>query len=69
MVHFGGSLDPGASVGMVLRWPSLRWQTVPAVLDEMMSDTDVARARKVSDALLKMVKIDFAGLEAARRSS
>jgi predicted 3-demethylubiquinone-9 3-methyltransferase (glyoxalase superfamily) len=46
----------------------LRWQIVPAALDEMMHDGDVERSKKVSDALLKMVKIDIAAIEKAYRS-
>lgn len=43
----------------------LRWQIVPAVLSEMMHDQDQSRSRRVSDALLQMVKIDIATLEQA----
>ncbi|MGK4002915.1 VOC family protein [Sorangium sp. So ce1036] len=46
----------------------LRWQIVPAALDEMMRDRDPARAKRVTDALLKMVKLDIAALEQAYRS-
>ncbi|MDI1478890.1 VOC family protein [Polyangium sp. y55x31] len=46
----------------------LRWQIVPAALDEMMRDTNRARSKKVTDAMLKMVKLDIAALEAAYRS-
>lgn len=45
----------------------LRWQIVPAVLDEMMRDGDPARSKRVTDALLKMVKLDIAALEHAYR--
>ena len=45
----------------------LRWQIVPAILDEMMRDNDAARSQKVTDALLKMVKLDIATLEKAYR--
>ncbi len=45
----------------------LRWQIVPAVLDDMMADQDPKRAKRVSDAMLKMVKLDLAALEAAYR--
>ncbi|HEY8469493.1 MAG TPA: VOC family protein [Longimicrobiales bacterium] len=45
----------------------LRWQIVPAALEELMYDADPARAKRVSDALLKMVKIDIAELERAYR--
>jgi predicted 3-demethylubiquinone-9 3-methyltransferase (glyoxalase superfamily) len=46
----------------------LRWQIVPARLDEMMREGDSARAKKVTDVLLKMVKLDIADLENAYRS-
>jgi predicted 3-demethylubiquinone-9 3-methyltransferase (glyoxalase superfamily) len=46
----------------------LRWQIVPAVLDEWMRDADVARAKRVTDAMLEMVKLDVAALERAYRS-
>lgn len=45
----------------------LRWQVVPAALEGWMTDVDRARAKRVTDALLKMVKLDIAALEAARR--
>lgn len=46
----------------------LRWQIVPAVLDEMMNDEDPARSKRVSDELLRMVKIDIAALQNAFES-
>jgi predicted 3-demethylubiquinone-9 3-methyltransferase (glyoxalase superfamily) len=46
----------------------LRWQMVPAVLDEMMREGDAARSKRVTDAMLKMVKLDIAALEKAYRS-
>jgi len=45
----------------------LRWQIVPAILDEMMRDKDPARSKRVTDALLKMVKLDIATFEKAYR--
>ncbi len=41
------------------------WQIVPAVMDEMMTDKDPARSKRVTDAMLKMVKLDIAKLQAA----
>jgi predicted 3-demethylubiquinone-9 3-methyltransferase (glyoxalase superfamily) len=41
------------------------WQIVPTMLNELMADPDRARAKRVSDAMLKMVKIDVALLEKA----
>lgn len=46
----------------------LRWQIIPAILDEMMRDKDPARSKKVTDAFMKMVKLDIAALEKAYRS-
>jgi predicted 3-demethylubiquinone-9 3-methyltransferase (glyoxalase superfamily) len=43
----------------------LFWQIVPTVLGEMMKDQDRARAKRVADAMLKMVKLDIEGLKRA----
>ena len=43
----------------------LSWQIVPRVLGEMMADPDRARAKRAADAMMKMVKIDVAGLQSA----
>jgi predicted 3-demethylubiquinone-9 3-methyltransferase (glyoxalase superfamily) len=45
----------------------VRWQVVPAGLDTLMMDTDQTRAKRVADAILKMVKLDIAALEQAHR--
>jgi predicted 3-demethylubiquinone-9 3-methyltransferase (glyoxalase superfamily) len=45
----------------------VRWQIVPAKLDDMMRDSDVAKAKRVGDAMLQMVKLDLATLEKAYR--
>ena len=44
------------------RW-GLSWQIVPKQLGELMGDP--AKAKRVTEAMLKMVKFDIAGLEAA----
>ena len=62
-----GGGQPQACGWLIDRF-GLRWQIVPAVLGEMMSDTDPARSRRVSDAMLAMVKLDVAALERAYRS-
>jgi len=41
------------------------WQIVPAVFGEMMADPDRAKAKRVTDAMMKMVKFDIAALKAA----
>jgi predicted 3-demethylubiquinone-9 3-methyltransferase (glyoxalase superfamily) len=48
------------------RW-GLCWQIVPKRLGELMSDPDPAKKKRVAEAMLKMVKFDIAGLEAAAR--
>jgi predicted 3-demethylubiquinone-9 3-methyltransferase (glyoxalase superfamily) len=45
----------------------LSWQVVPAVLAEMMSDPDPARAGAVARAMLRMRKLVVADLESAYR--
>jgi predicted 3-demethylubiquinone-9 3-methyltransferase (glyoxalase superfamily) len=41
------------------------WQIVPTALGEMMKDWDVAKVRRVAQAMLRMVKLDIAGLRRA----
>jgi predicted 3-demethylubiquinone-9 3-methyltransferase (glyoxalase superfamily) len=45
------------------------WQIVPSVMLQMMSDPDVAKAKRATDAMLKMVKFDIAALQAAYSGS
>lgn len=48
------------------RW-GLCWQITPKVLNELMTGSDPAQAKRVTEAMLKMVKLDIAGLQAAAR--
>lgn len=43
----------------------VRWQIVPASLQDMMADSDREKARRVSDVMLTMEKFDIAELETA----
>lgn len=45
----------------------LRWQIVPAVLDAWLADPDQARAKRVGERMLKMVKLDIPELEKTYR--
>ena len=45
----------------------VRWQIVPAVLEQWMRDADPVRAKRTSDAMLQMIKIDIPTLEKAYR--
>jgi predicted 3-demethylubiquinone-9 3-methyltransferase (glyoxalase superfamily) len=46
----------------------LRWQIVPTRMDELMGDPDPVRSKRVSDAMLQMIKLDIAALEKTYRS-
>lgn len=48
------------------RW-GLCWQITPKRLGDLMKDPDCAKAKRVAEAMLKMVKRDIAALEAAGR--
>ncbi|MGK9050086.1 VOC family protein [Neorhizobium petrolearium] len=48
------------------RW-GLSWQITPKRLGELMGDPDPTKAKRVTEAMLKMVKFDIAALEAAAR--
>jgi predicted 3-demethylubiquinone-9 3-methyltransferase (glyoxalase superfamily) len=41
------------------------WQICPTALHRLMGDPDPAKAARVRDAMLKMVKLEIAGLQAA----
>ena len=43
----------------------LNWQIVPRIFREMSTDKDPARRKRVTEAMLKMVKFDIAGLQKA----
>lgn len=43
----------------------VRWQIVPSRWEAMMAVTDQVRAKRVADAMLKMVKLDIAELKKA----
>src|SRR5258706_6660876 len=54
--------------GWIIDRFGLRWQIVPAILDEMMRDKDPGRSKRVTDAILKMIKFDISTLEKTYRS-
>lgn len=58
----GGSVE---ACGWLKDRYGLSWQIVPAKLVEWIGDRDRERARRVTDAMLEMVKLDIAALEAA----
>jgi predicted 3-demethylubiquinone-9 3-methyltransferase (glyoxalase superfamily) len=66
--HYWAELSDGGEEG-VCGWLKdrfgLSWQIVPAVLPELLGDPDPERAARVTEALLKMKKLDLAALERA----
>ena len=45
----------------------MSWQITPVALTNAMNESDKATAKRVFDAMMKMKKIDVAGIEAAIR--
>ncbi len=45
----------------------LSWQVTPRILPQLLADADRAKAKRVMEAMVEMVKIDVAALEAAAK--
>lgn len=69
--RYWNALLEGGGVEVACGWLNdkygLRWQIVPAAMDDMMADKDKARSKRVTDAMLQMIKLDIATLEKAYR--
>jgi len=68
--YWDALLDGGGkpqACGWLIDRFGVRWQIVPSALNEMMQDKDTARSKRVSDAMLRMVKLDLATLQQAYR--
>jgi predicted 3-demethylubiquinone-9 3-methyltransferase (glyoxalase superfamily) len=69
--RYWNALPEGGGTAQACGWLidrfGVRWQIVPAAFDEMMRDQDPARSKRVTDAMLKMVKLDIGALEKAYR--
>jgi predicted 3-demethylubiquinone-9 3-methyltransferase (glyoxalase superfamily) len=66
--YWNGLLEGGGkpvACGWLTDRYGVRWQISPRRLGELMKDSDRARAKRVSEAMLKMVKFDIAELERA----
>lgn len=68
--HFWSKLSEGGDAsaqqcGWLKDKFGVSWQIVPRALVELLSDKDAERAGRVMNAMLKMKKIDIAGLKAA----
>jgi predicted 3-demethylubiquinone-9 3-methyltransferase (glyoxalase superfamily) len=51
--------------GWIIDKFGVRWQIVPRVMDEMMADSDKAKSKRATDAMMKMIKFDIAELTKA----
>ena len=66
------ALSEGGSVeqcGWLKDRYGVSWQIVPSVLPQLLGDPDPAKAQRVMQAMLQMVKLDIAGLQAAHSRS
>lgn len=45
----------------------LSWQIIPRQLGELLGDKDPAKAKRTMEAMLKMIKLDVAALQAAHQ--
>ena len=62
----GGSID---RCGWLKDRYGVSWQIVPSVLPQLLGDPDPAKGQRVMQAMLQMVKLDIAGLQAAHSQS
>jgi predicted 3-demethylubiquinone-9 3-methyltransferase (glyoxalase superfamily) len=62
-----GLLQGGSAVqcGWLRDRYGMSWQIVPSVLPRFLADPDPARAKRVMEAMMKMVKLDIATLQKA----
>jgi predicted 3-demethylubiquinone-9 3-methyltransferase (glyoxalase superfamily) len=65
--YWNALLDGGSAeqCGWLKDRYGLSWQIVPTVLGQMMADRDRAKSKRAADAMMKMVKLDIAALQAA----
>jgi predicted 3-demethylubiquinone-9 3-methyltransferase (glyoxalase superfamily) len=65
--YWDALLDGGSAeqCGWLKEHYGVSWQIVPTALGEMMTDPDRAKAKRAAEAMLKMVKLDIAGLRRA----
>ena len=59
-----GGGKPQACGWLIDRY-GVRWQIVPEVMEAMMRDRNRKRSKRVTDAMLSMVKLDIAALKRA----
>jgi predicted 3-demethylubiquinone-9 3-methyltransferase (glyoxalase superfamily) len=66
--HYWDSLGEGGNIsqcGWLTDKFGITWQIVPNALGRLMGDPNSVKARNVMNAMMKMIKLDIAGLQAA----
>ena len=67
--HYWGSLLAGGGKEIACGWLKDKfgvfWQVTPTILPQLLSDPDKAKAGRVMQAMMKMVKLDIPALKAA----
>ncbi|MEX2300001.1 MAG: VOC family protein [Bryobacterales bacterium] len=66
--EYWGKLTAGGkevACGWLTDQYGLSWQVNPSILGQMLNDPDPAKSKRVMEAMLKMKKIDIAGLQQA----
>jgi predicted 3-demethylubiquinone-9 3-methyltransferase (glyoxalase superfamily) len=70
--HYWNKLLEGGGKEIACGWLKDKfgvfWQVTPIMLTEMLSDPDRAKAGRVMQAMMKMIKLDIAPLQAAADS-
>ena len=71
--HYWDALLAGGGEGVQCGWLKdrfgLRWQVTPSRLIELISSPDPGVAKRVTEAMFGMVKIDIAAIEAAAKAA
>ena len=68
MDHFWEKLSAGGKqeqCGWLKDKFGLSWQIVPSILGKLLGDKDPAKASRVMQAMLQMIKLDIAALKKA----
>jgi predicted 3-demethylubiquinone-9 3-methyltransferase (glyoxalase superfamily) len=66
--HYWEALLEGGSAeqcGWLVDRFGVFWQVVPTLMGDLMADPDLAKSKRLAEAMLKMVKFDIAKLKAA----
>ena len=67
--HYWGKLLGGGGKEIACGWLKdkfgLHWQVTPVILPQLLNDPDKAKAGRVMQAMMNMIKLDIAALKAA----